>query len=53
MKFNLLTGIQEIKLAIPVKFDLSRHYFCLLRSYSISFLLSLLAMFFSNFKIMK
>ena len=49
MKFDLLTGGQEIKLAILVKFCFSGHYFvCLVH---ISLLLSLLAMVSSNFKI--
>ena len=49
MKFDLLTGGQEIKLAILVKF--SSHYFiCLVY---ISLLLSRLAMVSSNFKIIK
>ena len=52
MKFDLLTGGQEIKFVIfIVKIDFSsRYFFCLVH---ISLILSLLAMVSSNFKIIK
>ena len=51
MKIGLLTGGQEIKLAILVNFDFSvNHFVCLV---DISLLSSLLANVSSNFKIIK
>ena len=53
MKFDLLTGGQEIKLAIPYEISvtfLAVIFFCLVH---ISLSLSLLAMVSSNFKIIK